>query len=78
MFSHVVNKTVSHLKKDKDPGMIVFMKKICDLRNHSVEWLVDGYNAVKIWNFVKKVPLSIQYLLMMLMSHVHRLGSHGL
>ena len=48
MFSHVVNKTVSHLKKDKDPGMIVFMKKICDLRNHSVEWLVDGYNAVKI------------------------------
>ena len=55
--SHVVNETIAHLEKDKDPGTIVLEKGICELRNRSVEWLVNGYNAINNRDFVKKVHL---------------------
>ena len=57
--SHVVNETVAHLEKNEDPGTIMLTKKIRDLRNRSVEWLVDGYNAINNRDFVKKVRLPI-------------------
>ena len=52
---HVVNETVAHLEKNKDPGTIVLEKGIRELRNRSVEWLVNGYNAINNREFVKKV-----------------------
>lgn len=53
--SHVVKETVAHLDKNTDPGTIMLEKGIRELRNRSVEWLVDGYNAINNRDLVKKV-----------------------
>jgi len=53
--SHVVKETVAHLSNNTDPGTIVLEKGIRELRRRSVEWLVDGYNAINNRDFVKKV-----------------------
>ena len=56
--SHVVKETVAHLNKDEDPGTILLTKAIKVLRNHSVEWLVKGYEAINKPEIVKKVCLA--------------------
>jgi len=50
-----VNETIAHLERNEDPGTIVLEKGIRELRNRSVEWLVNGYNAINNCDFVKKV-----------------------
>ena len=52
---HIVNKTVAQLEHNRDPGTIILEKGIRELRNCSVEWLVNGYNAINNRDFVKKV-----------------------
>lgn len=53
--SHIVKETVAHLNNNEDPGTILLAKTIGVLRNRSVEWLVNGYNAINKPEVVKKV-----------------------
>jgi len=56
--SHIVKETVAHLDNNKNPGTILLAKTIGILRNRSVEWLVNGYNAINKPEIVKKVRVS--------------------
>ena len=53
--SHIVNETVVHLNKNKDPVTILPTKAVGVLRNRSVEWLVNGYKAINTPGIVKMV-----------------------
>ena len=53
--SHIVKETVAHLNNNEDPGTILLTKTIGVLRNRSVEWLVNGFNAINKPEVVKKV-----------------------
>ena len=53
--SHIVNETVVHLNKNKDPVTILPTKAVGVLRNRSVEWLVNGCKAINTPRIVKMV-----------------------
>ena len=53
--SHIVKETVAYLDNDEDPATILLTKTIGVLRNRSVEWLVNGFNAINKPEIVKKV-----------------------
>ena len=55
---HVVKETVAHLNKGVNPRAILLTKVIKVLRNRSVEWLVNGYEAINKPEVVKKVCLT--------------------
>ena len=60
--SHIVKETVAHLDNNEDPGTILLTKAVGVLRDQSVEWLVNGFNAINKSEVVKKVPPPLTHL----------------
>jgi hypothetical protein len=68
----VVNDTMEQLDCGVEPSRVTFEKRLGTIRDHSVKWLVNWYEAINNPELVKKVifmsVLSFSYL-----PHIHRL-----
>ena len=53
----IVNNTVKQLAQGVKPTMVTFEKSLPIIRNNSVSWLVNGYEAINRPDLVKKVTL---------------------
>ena len=51
----IVNDTMQQLKSGVEPGRVVFEKKLAVVRNRSVGWLVNAYEAINNHELVEKV-----------------------
>jgi len=51
----IVDDTMQQLKADVKPEKVVFVKKLGVVRDHSVSWLVNAYEAINRRELVEKV-----------------------
>ena len=55
----IVDHTTTQLSSGVAPNQITFEKRLPVVRNHSVQWLINGYEAINNPEIVKKVILSV-------------------
>lgn len=58
--AHIVQETIERLDEGVEPEQVLLTKKVGDLRDRSVEWIVNGYCAVDRPEIVKKVCCGIE------------------
>jgi hypothetical protein len=58
----IVDHTMEQLKSGVGPNQITFEKRLPVIRNRSVQWLINGYEAINHPEIVQKVILSIEYI----------------
>ena len=66
---NIVDDTMKQLNAGVQPSKVVFERKLAVVRNHSVEWLVNGYEAINKHEVVEKVG----YLLIFYLFHSYML-----
>lgn len=61
--SDVVDHTMNQLKSGVTPDKVTFDKRMEVVRNRSVQWLVNGYEAIDNPEIVQKVTSQYNYTL---------------
>ena len=59
----VINDTTQQLNSGIEPSMVTFEKRLPVVRDRSIRWLVNGYDAINNPELIKKViPMNIHDL----------------
>ena len=54
----IVDDTMQQLKAEIEPSKVVFEKRLPVVRNHSISWLVNGYETINKHEIVEKASYS--------------------